>query len=55
VGSQRVENKYDEAGNLIESIQYLDGEKLAGFRYTYTAVEVSAEFAERMPQFNKAQ
>jgi YD repeat-containing protein len=55
VGSQRVEYKYDEAGNLIESIQYLDGEKLAGFIYTHTAVEVSAEFAERMPQFNKAQ
>ena len=47
----RTDSEYDEVGNLIKSISYSYGEKTQEIYYTWKAVEVSAEFAERMPQF----
>ena len=53
--TSRTEQEYDGAGNLIKAVSYFQGEVMSEMHYTYTAVEVSAEFVERMPQFNRAE
>lgn len=49
----RTEQEFDDAGNLIKTVNYSQGKKVSETAYTYTAVEVSAEFVQRMPQFKK--
>ncbi|MBE6986570.1 MAG: hypothetical protein E7433_03990 [Ruminococcaceae bacterium] len=49
----RTESEYDENGNQIKSISYDQGQKTSESKYTYKAVEVSEETANRLPQFNR--
>lgn len=51
--TSRMENTYDEYGNQIRQVQYIQGQKSMENLYTYTAVEVDAETAARLPQFCK--
>lgn len=49
----RKEAEYDENGNPVKVITYAEGQKESETRYTYKAVEVSAETAARMPYFTR--
>ena len=49
----RTEQEFDVAGNMVRMVSYSYGQKMVETAYTFTAVEVSAEFAARMPQFNR--
>lgn len=51
--TKRTESEYDDAGNLLKSASYFQGQKMTEYLYTYTAVEVSAECAARIPQFKR--
>ncbi len=48
-----IENTYDDNGRLVSVITYAYGEKMVETCYTYKAVEVSKEFANRFPQFKR--
>ena len=48
-----IENTYDDDGRLVSVITYAHGEKMVETYYTYKAVEVSKEFANRFPQFKQ--
>lgn len=48
-----IENIYDDDGRLVSVITYAQGQKMVETYYTYKAVEVSREFAERFPQFKR--
>ena len=48
-----TESEYDENGNQIKSVSYDQGQKISESKYTYKAVEVSEETANRLPQFNR--
>lgn len=49
----RTESEYDEFGNPVKVITYTQGQKVSETVYTYKAVEVSAETAERLPYFGR--
>ena len=48
----RTEATYDAAGNMTSQVSYYNGQKQM-MKYTWKAVEVSREVAERLPQFYK--
>lgn len=49
----RAECEYDEHGNPVRSVVYEQGQKVSETEYTYKAVEVSEETANRLPYFNR--
>lgn len=49
----RTEVAYDAAGNMLSQTIYNNGQKLMETKYTWKAVEVSSEVAERLPQYKK--
>ena len=49
----RVENVYDDNGNLLSTTTYMNGKIATVLKYTYKAVEVSKETADRLPQFKR--
>ena len=49
----RIEWVYDAHGNLIRSKGYIKGEQITHTETTYKTVEVSKEFADRLPQFKQ--
>lgn len=49
----RSETEYDANGNQISTVSYYSGQKNMETKYTYKAVEVSAETAARLPQFKQ--
>lgn len=49
----RTECEYDEHGNPVKSVSYEQGQKISESKYTYKAVEVSEETADRLPYFNR--
>ena len=50
----RTEAAYDDAGNMLSNVSYASGQKNMEMKYTWKAVEVSAEVAARLPQFKSA-
>ena len=49
----REECEYDEHGNPVKAVTYERGQKVSEAEYTYKAVEVSEETANRLPHFNR--
>ena len=49
----REECEYDEHGNPVKAVTYDRGQKVSEAEYTYKAVEVSEETANRLPHFNR--
>ena len=49
----RTESEYDEHGNQVKTVTYDRGQKISEAEYTYKAVEVSEETANRLPHFNR--
>lgn len=49
----REECGYDEHGNPVKAVTYDRGQKVSEAEYTYKAVEVSEETANRLPHFNR--
>lgn len=49
----RIENTYDEVGNLILSQTFGEGKLITKSEYTYRAVKVSRETADRLPNFKR--
>lgn len=49
----REECEYDEYGNPVKAVTYERGQKVSEAEYTYKAVEVSEETANRLPHFNR--
>ena len=49
----RTECEYDEHGNPVKAVTYDRGQKVSEAEYTYKAVEVSEETANRLPHFNR--
>ena len=49
----RTECEYDEHGNPVKAVTYERGQKVSEAEYTYKAVEVSEETANRLPHFNR--
>ena len=49
----RTESEYDEHGNWIRSVSYAYGQKTFEQQYTYRAVEVTEETANRLPYFKR--
>lgn len=49
----RTECEYDEHGNWVKAVTYDRGQKVSEAEYTYKAVEVSEETANRLPHFNR--
>ena len=49
----RTENEYDQYGNWIRSVSYAYGQKTFEQHYTYKAVEVTEETANRLPWFKR--
>lgn len=48
-----VENTYDSNGNLLSTTSYVNGQIVTVMTYTYKAVEVSRETADRLPHFKR--
>ena len=49
----REECEYDEYGNPVKAVTYEQGQKVSEAEYTYKAVEVSEETANRLPYFKR--
>ena len=49
----RTESEYDQYGNWIRSVSYAYGQKTFEQQYTYKAVEVTEETANRLPWFKR--
>ena len=49
----RTESEYDQYGNWIRSVSYAYGQKTFEQHYTYKAVEVTEETANRLPWFKR--
>ena len=49
----RTESEYDEHGNWIRSVSYAYGKKTFEQQYSYKAVEVTEETANRLPYFKR--
>ena len=48
-----IESEYDDYGNQILSVAYVNGKLVTKTETKYKAVEVSSEFAARFPQFKR--
>lgn len=49
----RTEYEYDEHGNQVKTVTYDQGQKTSETKFTYKAMEVSEETANRLPHFNR--